>query len=816
MLTGLAADLRAAWRAICRSARSSVFVVALLAAGLGGGSALVMLLESVVLRPLSVPHADRLALIEVLGRDGGHRLMPLKTLAGLERRQSGFDALAGHTPAMSFHAKIDGRLVGASLITVSGDFFELLGVTPYMGRVLTRADNESDPGDGTLPVVVSYDFWQRELGASTEVVGSELELDGRVVTIVGVTERGYRGLGVEGTTDVSITLNTFGRLVGVNDPRVGVRANYVVGRVRQGATLEDAAANLQGVWPAARERGAPPVSAREMEDFLAQQLDVTSFRSGFSVYRTRYRDALNILLALTAALVFLVSANLAGILIARNAARSGEWRVRRALGARATHLLRLSLCESGLYVAMGLVLAAPIAWWGSGALIRELWLGSSAPDFVAVPGRWTFAIVGAAVVATTIVMGLAPACLASDVGRVSPGTTSTVVPRPRTIIRLMVAGQLAMSLAVACAAGLLARNLTQWWDVDPGFDPDGVTLVYLAGQAGQNDYSALARSLPDLVDRLRAVPGAEAVALSQALTRYSMAVSRPSDVFEVGGPETAVGRALRDRISPGLFAVLKAGRLAGRDFTWADDETQPPVAIVTRRLAETIAPEGALGVRIRVGTDARELEIVGVVDQLGTLDPRMRATDFVFTPILQDVFASNVPVVTIRSSAGVSAAALRDIIEPRGFHYVINATTMHGRTSTLLAAERVTAALAVTFGMLALLVASAGLAGLLTYLVEGRRREFGVRLALGASRGQLIGTVVRESVLLVAAGLILGLPAAYGAGRLVEAMLVNVQSTDVVAFTAGGATLMLTALLAALAPALRAARTDPVVALRAE
>lgn len=815
-MTDWGRDARIAWRTIWRSPGVAVFIVALLALGIGGSGGLLALLETVMLRPVPSPYADRLALIEVVSAQGVHRLMPLRTLAELERQQDAFDAMSGYTGHLVMPAMIDGRVLDTSVALTSGNYFQMLGVTPRFGRLLTRADNEDNAGDATIPVVLGHRFWTEEFGADPDVVGRTFDLDAVPVTVVGIARPEYRGVAVERETDITITMNGYGRVVGVIDPRVGVRANYIIARLSPGVSLEQAETRLETAWPAARDLGAPPLTPRELEDFAGQTLELSGFRTGFSIYRTRYGDALTILLWLLAALVVLISANLAGLLAARYARRSDEWRVCRALGARGWDLLRLSLTESALYVLLGILAALPIAWSGSHGLLLALWPGRDAPGFVAMPGTWTVAILAGAAAATTIVMSVLPARLAAHVGRAPLAAPATVVGRPRKLVRTLVVGQLALSLVVIFLAAVLGRNLTQWWSVDPGYDPDSVVLAELNQQPGVEVDPEVRTYLPPLVNALRALPGVESAGLSTSLAVYSLTVGRPADLFTPESGDTALFGVYRDRVSPGLLETLRVPLVAGRDFTWDDDVNHPLVAIVTKNVAEAITPEGAVGRRIRVATEPADREIVGVVPNIGTLDLRMRNPRMVFSPILQEPRFGRLPVAMLRTSAGFDVNGLRDTVRSNGRHYVMGLTSIRARTGLIMMAERMTASLGAVFSALALVIAVTGLASLLASVVESRRREFGVRLALGASRGALVRSVTLECGLLTAGGIAVGIPAALAAGRFTSAVLLNVRPTDPGALAFAVAALAVAGLAAGLAPALLAARTDPLVALKAE
>jgi predicted permease len=817
MLTRWLTDLRMAWRGVRRTPSAAAVVVLLLALGFGGSIAMFGLIEKVLLKPLPVAHADRLMRFSAVDAKGNHQLLPLTWLDELERRSTAFDAMAGHTGPMTLVAELPRGTAGVGVESVTGDFFAMLDIAPHRGRLFTEADDLQQTGAAPLPVVLGYQFWRREFADDPSILGRQFRLDGAVATVIGVTPDTFHGLIVELASDIFVPQRAYAAVSGLGNPRLGPRTNYVIARRRTEASSETAAANLRVAWTHVREQMIPPAAtAQEREGLRTLDVSATSFRTGTSSLRTSYADPLRALGWLMAVLLLLATVNLAGLLVARGLARRRELQVRLALGASRHDLRRQFAAEATVLAALGIAAALPLAYWTSRGLVSTLWSGVTAPDLSLVPGPLTLVALLVSGVLVVVTLGGIPVLVATRGLMGNPTQTRGVTGAVRRATQVLMVAQVSLSVALVFAAALFAGNLQQWRRVDPGFTTEGVTIVNLSQQP--NGYRGLVPGpyYRAMIDRLRALPGVEHAGLTHSWARYSRALLRKEDVFAPGSA-SPVMQALSDRATPGFFDSIGVPLLRGRDFSWTDEPGRLPVAIVSERVARAITSGGdVLGTRIRIGTGPSELEIVGVVADFRPTDIRVADAGFVYQSIGQQPTATSLPVITLRASRPVDADLLRRAVSADGREYALAISALADRVDRQLVRERVTAGLGTSVAALALLIVATGLGSLLAFLVSGRLREFGVRLALGATPQSLWMSVVRSSVVLAGAGVAVGIPLAMAAGRTVSAVLIGVSPTDTLSLAAAGAVVILTAVVAGIQPARRASRTDPLATLRSE
>jgi predicted permease len=529
----------------------------------------------------------------------------------------------------------------------------------------------------------------------------------------------------------------------------------------------------------------------------------------------RYSESLGVLLWLMGALFVLVAANVAGLLAARRAARDGEIRTRVALGASRVDLVRLSSLEAIVYVGLGLLAAVPLSYWVCTAAAATLWAGSAPMDRAFSPGPVTWSVMALAVLLVLVAAGVLPAMLGARAASRPPGSASHLARAPSRWLGGLVVGQFAACMALVFASSLLAGNLAQWRDIDPGFDVDGITLVYASGQAGGYRDFDPAVYYPQVIDAIEAMPGVERAGLSHSFVRFNRDFSSEKDVFLADG-EVAAAQALSERVAPGFFETLGVAVRRGRDFTWADDVSHPNVAIVTESLERAVGRGSLIGQRIRIDRDERLIEVVGVVNDVRPADVRVTEQTFVFRPTLQEPALARVPVIAVRATTPLAADDLRAVVAGFGREYVLAITTLAERVDRALTRERITSAAGLSLAVLALLVSATGLGSLSSLFVRRRRREIGIRLALGASRAGLVRQVMMRSLGLALIGAAVGVPAAMVTGRLLSAVLINISPTSTVPLALAAVVLLVAAAAAALTPALRAARTDPITALKTD
>jgi putative ABC transport system permease protein len=803
-------------RRLLRTPGFTLVVLLTLALGIGANTAVFSAVNAVLLRPLPYREGERLVVVDhhYPSLNGLLAGVGAPTLVDVQTRLPAFAAAAVRTawgPNLTGVGEPE-RLSGAR---VSGQYFATLGVAPRLGRAL-RADEDA-PGRERV-VVLSDGFWLRRFGGDPSVVGRTLTLDGEPHEVVGVMPPGFRDVqdrSAELWRPLALRPEAF------QDAQRTDEYLFLVARLRDGVTLDAARAALRTL--AAQLKGAHP----------------TAYPPDWSLAATALRDkgtggirpALLVLLAAVGCILLIACANIAGLLLARAASRSRELALRTALGAGRGQLLRLYLAESlvlaagggGLGVVVGAVGVRLLsATAGAGALAGEVRLDASVLAFASL-----------VTLATAIVFGVVPVFHRSTVGlrdALAEGARGSAGDRRgQAVRRVLVVSEVAIALVLLAGAGLLLKSFARVQGVDPGYQPRGVLTATLALPAGKYDSPARQRAFLDaLLARVRAIPGVTAAGAGSGVPFGPGGGTR---TFSVEGFQPPEGQPAPwgdyRLVSPGYFETLRVPLRQGRTFTEQDGPDALRVAVVDEELARRYWP-GAdpIGKRIAYGTvlDSATgqrtpawVEVVGVVAHLKSegldADPRVQ----VYRPIRQ--LPVDFPQLVVRTTGDPERllpavrAAVRDVDPAQP---VSDVATLDQLLDRSVGTRRLAVALLGTFAALALLLASIGLYGLMAHAVVERTREFGVRMALGAGRGQVLALVLRQGMRLALAGTALGLVGAFALTRLLTSQLFAVEATDPVTFAGSVALLLGVALAALLVPALRATGVEPLRALRQE
>ena len=839
--SGFAASLWDDLRVGARTLRSTPLVTSVavlsLALGTGATTAIVSILNGLLLRNLPISAPQRLGVVSTTpdvnrGRTPG---WTFATWRQIQRHGSMFDGLSALAGAR-FTTTLPGEAAIAEGIYASGDFFETLGVQPLLGRALTAADDVRGGGPDGPVAVISYNFWQRQLGASPMVVGQRLTLDRVPFTIVGVTPPAFLGVEVGRSFDVAVPLATEPLIRG-RDSLVesGVdRWLTVLVRLKDSQSFETATAALRTVQPDIRQATLPPPQfGRLRQDFLQEPFTIVAAGQGTSGLglRQRYTRPLVVVLAVVALVLLIACANIANLQLARASDRQHEFSLRAALGASRWRLARQVFIESALLATAGASLGALLGAWGSQILVSQLSSSVNRVD-LDLSFDWrllTFMI--ALTAATTFTFGTVPAFRSSRVAPIDAlrrrGHGLSVAGR-RVLSGGLVAAQIALCVVLVVAAGLFIRTLGGLNRVPLGFDSHRVLVLDIDATRAAVVPDARVSLYQHLVDAAAAVPGVESA--GAALVTPIDPGFFPLTVDNVGGID--VGGSARGVvgtfITPQWFASYGIRVRMGRDVGTGDTAGAPLVAVVNDAFARELFPgRQALGQTVRISGGRGDLKlgqrtIVGVVgDSLsGALRDGARPT--VYFPFAQ----WNVPLpVPPRVSLSVKAAA--PSIHPsqllRGTTAALNAVDRNidlrvrqiaDEVRASVAQERLIALLSGFFGALALILAALGLYGVTAHSVARRRTELGVRLALGASSRSVVYLVLRRLALLIAVGLVLGIGGSLGLSRFIGALLYGVDPRDAVTFIASAAAVVVIAVFAASVPAVRSSRIDPGQVLR--
>jgi len=823
MLDALRQDVRYSFRVLARSPGFTAAVVLTLALSIGANTALFSLFNALVLRPLAVREPQRLAVISATDERGTQpRFIYASTFDELRTQQQAFETLSLYSGGGVLRVEARGVMADAGVEATTPAYFEMLGIQPFLGRLISDADTAVG-GAGAPVVVIGHRFWQRLFGGDPHAVGETLEVEGTPLTIVGVTPPGFYGLQADGGADFFTPIATLRPISG--DPKRPLRAWNVIGRLRSGVTFDQARAEMLARWPSIQRETVPPgFTAAEQADMQRQRVTVDSIETGFSGLRQRYASPLGVLVGLTALLLAIGCANLSGLLLARAMARDEQRTIRVALGASRARLVQQLLVESLLLSAAGAALALPLAWWASRALGATLWADALRPLVKPMtPDARVLAAAAAAAVGTGLLVGMLPAWLATgDRANLAFRSSRSVAASSGRAGSVLLVAQIALSLMLLVGAGLFSKSLSNVRANDSVFPTARIVWTRLWLMPGQRGATLPASYYLEVVTQLGRIPEAESVALSTLFPALFNFSARPESFAAADAADASLEVAgLSEVVSPGFFQTVGIVRLQGRDFTWDDDERAPPMAIVSVTLARRLFPNGdAVGRRVRMGRIAatRTFEIVGVVDDAPIGNIRDPHVAVLFRPMLQELQRARVPIAHVRASHDVNAvrAAYPSVVASLGRHYVRNVYTLEEQVDQSLLQERLVAWCSSFFAALAVLIACVGVYALLAHAVARRTREIGVRMALGATRRSVLRMIAWQGFALAAIGVAVGVPCALAAGRFAASLLYGLAPTDPPTIVGAAATFIAVAAVSGLIPAYRAATIDPIAALRHE
>ena len=838
-------DVRHAVRMLLHAKGWTIVVLLSLALGIGANTALFSVLNGMLLKDLPVKDPQSLVRLRWIGRNdmvtsssdyGASRPGPngenVRTTFSYPMYQQfltdnqTMSELLACAPYGRVNVVVDGHAEIATAFISTGNYYTMLGVNARLGRVITAEDDNP-----TAPpvAVISSKYWHTRFATNPSVIGQVVRINNVMVTIVGVLPAEFTGTQqpVAELADIAFPLALESQLnPGTTGPARVNEATYwwlqVMGRLRPGATAAQVQGNLEGVFQSTARAGLdsylkalPEKERSTMSNRNRSQVPRLFVDSGsrgtYDVNTNELRSA-TILTVVVALVLLIVCANVANLLLSRAAARQKELSVRLSLGATRLRLIRQLLTESLLLAFVGGALGILVGHWG-----KPLLPGTTGQSTLL---DWrVFGFVVAVTALTGVLFGIAPALRATrvNVNEALKQSSRSVAGSRSVLGKSLLVVQVAMSLVLLVGAGLFLRTLNNLRHVDVGFDPQNLLLFRVNPQLNRYDEKRTLAFYGTMLERIAAVPGVRSVALTNpALLSGSV---NSTSIFVQGrtyapGQQDGIHRLV---ISSGFFETMGIKVTQGRGFTSRDNETAPKVVVINETAARKyFANQNPLGQRVGGSVEnSGQFEIVGILADTKYNSVRDAVPPTMYVPFLQARAGSSVVAVrTATDPAGVTSGVREAIRQLDPNLPMMDVSTQIEQVERRFQQEKVFAQAYTLFGGLALLLASIGLFGVMSYSVARRTNEIGIRMALGARRQDVLRLVLWESMILVAIGVVIGVAVTLGAGRFVATLLFGLAPTDALSIVSATALMVAVAAFAGFLPARRAARVDPMVALR--
>ncbi len=841
-------DVQYALRQLRKAPGFTLTAILTLALGIGANAAIFTLVHAVLLR--SLPVADPKSLVRVGDRDdccvnGGtpdennYSLFAYELYKHLRDNTPEFEQLAamqsgfGYGSITARSSKPDALPKALRGEIVSGNYFQTFGLQPYAGRLMTPSD---DVEGAPMTAVMSYQTWQRDYALDPTIVGSTFVLNTNPVTIIGITPPGFYGDRMTDAPPDFFVPMAMEPLMGPTSllHRQGANWVYILGRVKPGTALVP----LQAKMSASLRDWLTQLPLYQKEDEkknLAQShVVLTPGGVGIASMQQEYGKGLQLLISISALVLLIACANIANLVLVRGMARRAETSIRMALGAQRRRLIRQMLTESVVLSCMGGLAGLVVAYVGTKVLLAMAFPDATNLPIHASPSPAVLAFAFGLSLVTGLIFGIAPAWVTShsEPAEALRGSNRSTKDHSGWLQRSLVILQAALSLVLLVGAGLMAKSLNKLERQDFGVETDNRVVAHFSPESAGYKPEQL-QALYERTDQgLRTLPGVQRVSLS--LYTPLEGNNWGEGVFIQGrpepGPNDQIG-ASWVRVGPEFFDIIGQHVLRGRGITEHDTATSPAIAVVNQTFVKKFFPKGEDPIGVRFGVSgvksSSDFEIVGVVSDVKYNNVRQPVRAMYFRPLLQvahtkpeddirSLYADAIMLQTKGSVQGLESQVRRTLANIDPNLTLTRYDSFAGQISGQFNQERLIARLTLMFGILALILASVGLYGVTAYTVARRTPEIGIRMAMGAGRGSVVGMVLREAMLQAGIGLAIGIPVAMLCVRFVQSQLFNVAGHDATVLSVAIATLIGSAFAAGLIPARRAASTDPVKALRAE
>jgi predicted permease len=819
-------------RAMLRSPALTIVALLSLALGIGANTAIFSLLDAVMLRSLPVRDPAQLILLGKGNTSGITDDFARTQLYSypfyrqmLEENQVFSDIAAIFSMTNDVHGFVEGRIESEPMNVqlVSGTYFTTLGVRAFVGRTLNDADDNSE--DDHPVAVISYAWWKRSLARDPNVLNRKLKLGATTYNIIGVAPPEFFGTKVGEAPDLWVPLSM---VKDVPPNYGGYKDNFsesliIMARLKPGISISEATSNVNLLFRQIL-LGFPDakLSRENLQKLDRTKVPLTSMATGLSSLRRQFSEPLQILMAVVALVLLIACANIANLLLARSTARSRELAVRQALGARRTRIIRQLITESLVLALAGGVLGVALASVANRLLLRMVSGGlDTIPLDVSIDTRlllFTLAVT----IATALIFGTVPAFRGTRLqltdtlkaGRVPQGTNGK-----NPLAKALVISQVALSLVLMVGAGLFLRSLVNLNNVDIGFNKENVLRLEIdSSSAGYTPGEPRQVALNQQIEeRVSALPNVKAASFS-AFTFHEGSWS--SNVIVPGMNTDEDINVKHNVVGAGYFATMQIPLLAGRNFSPSDTSTSRTVAIISEHTAKTLFPLGnPIGRHYRLGDNKPEndVTVIGVAKDVKFHDLAEEPVNLDYFPYTQHPWGfGDFEVRYIGGFAPVAAAVQLTIHSIDGNLPITRVTTLDEQVARSITNQRLVAQLSAFFGLLAVFLSCIGIYGVMSYVVNKRTNEIGIRMALGARRSNMLWMMLREILTLVSIGVVIGLPVTLAGDRLVSKMLFGLRPSDPVTLVSATVILLIVAAIAGYLPARRASLMDPMVALRYE
>jgi predicted permease len=837
-LESLFTDTKYALRRLSKSPGFTSIALLTLALGIGANSGIFALLDAVLLKSLPVPNPQQLFIVKQGGHAADKSRFAYPFFAHVNRQLPEGASVAAMSWPDDFYVRIANKQPEATEgQLVSGNYFQVFETYPVAGRLLTPTDDEKLAGSAVA--VISYAYWQRQFASDPRVIGRKFAVNGVSFTIVGVAPRGFFGArsGTQPAFWIPLTMQSvveyhdhysdygaqpqkpWGPQPNLNWLLLVARVKYPDARAQLLTVLnEQYRSNLQSVIQYLSD-------PEEREAMLRTRLTLEPGQRGFANLKEQFEQPLLLLMAMAAIVLLTACANIANLLLARAAARQHALAIQLSIGAGRARLIQQMIVECLLLSVGGGVLGIAVAYGCATVLPRWASTGNAGiPINLAPDARiLTFGVIVA--VATGVLFGLAPALQSASVDPASAlKTGSQSIPRSGTacgwsVRKVLVVAQVALSLLLLVGAGMFLKTLENYSRLDPGFDRNHLLNVQIDTHLVKYQASDFPSLYQRLIDRMEAIPGVRSVTLTTCSLVAGCFDSSDVVVMSGSGQKIARANAQVNSVSLNYFATTGIHLFQGREFETSDDASAPKVAIVNRAFTRHYAGnQSPIGMEFSYAdNDSSRYQIIGVVSDARVNDIREAAPPIIYFPIAQNV--GNIDGLEVRTAADprwVAAQARKAIADVDLRIPIVNVATLNEEVRDNLTQPRLIARLTSIFGLLALTLACLGLYGVMSYTMQRRTSEVGVRLALGSTRSAVLWLVVRETLSLAGFGAVIGLALAVVGMHMATSFLFGLSPDDPLIITMATASLLLASVVAGFIPAWRAAHIEPVQALRSE